>query len=58
MATNSRRVQYLNNFMKGSKNFVADVFRLLDKTGNPNFINNNNDDEVEPTLESLSANFV
>ena len=42
--------------MKGSKNIVADARSRLDKTDNPNNSHNNNN-KVEPTLESLSENF-
>ena len=42
-------------YIKGSKNIVADAFSHLDRIDNVN--NENNDNKVEPTWESLSANF-
>ena len=49
-------------YIKGSKNIVVDARSRLDIIDNLNntntYSNNNNDKKFEPTLESLSENFV
>ena len=56
MATNWSRT----NYIKGSKNIVADALSRLDEIDNLNNLNNTNsyNNKVEPTLESLSENFI